>query len=258
MAAIRALTEAGMNRFTEYLGALHDGMDIQFPEELLTSDDLAEKISSSVMVEQNQFRTKLEAAVYLSQKIKELNMNDIFFNAGLWSWISVFYFDLVCPKKPDGKRIIGEDYRYILRSGTDWRHYYRHLLASPVRIYAVHKENARLLLNGPVHKMGDFVEQLVSRQEIASNTGVIEAADMLYWDSARNGPKRGSAPNRRDPGTLRRFIDTIQQLDLTYDLCSMNGREIVDLMPEEFGRWRTEHPSRLQTTSVNTASVLQQ
>jgi len=40
------------------------------------------------------------------------------------------------------------------------------------------------------------------------------------------------------PGTLYRFIDVIQQLDLTYDLYSMNGEEILGLLPPEFDRWR--------------------
>ncbi|MFO7599969.1 MAG: hypothetical protein R6X27_09205 [Candidatus Desulfacyla sp.] len=40
------------------------------------------------------------------------------------------------------------------------------------------------------------------------------------------------------PGTLYRFIDVVQQLDLTYDLYSMTGEQILQLLPNEFDRWR--------------------
>jgi len=40
------------------------------------------------------------------------------------------------------------------------------------------------------------------------------------------------------PGTLYRFIDVVQQLGLTYDLYSMTGDQILQLLPSEFDRWR--------------------
>lgn len=64
------------------------------------------------------------------------------------------------------------------------------------------------------------------------------SATRLYWDDKSQRPKRGAAPNKRKPGTLRRFVDVIQQLELTYDLYSMDGREILTLLPDEFTPWR--------------------
>jgi hypothetical protein len=43
---------------------------------------------------------------------------------------------------------------------------------------------------------------------------------------------------KSSPGTLLRFIDIIQQLDLTYDLYSMSGEEILALLPPEFDKWK--------------------
>jgi hypothetical protein len=65
----------------------------------------------------------------------------------------------------------------------------------------------------------------------------MEALHLLYYDEARDRPKRGSAMNVQSPGSLSRFIDIVQQLDLTYDLYSMSGAEIVSLLPPEFDRW---------------------
>ena len=40
------------------------------------------------------------------------------------------------------------------------------------------------------------------------------------------------------PGTLRRFVHVLQQLDVTYDVYGMSGRAILDLLPSEFDAWR--------------------
>ena len=43
--------------------------------------------------------------------------------------------------------------------------------------------------------------------------------------------------NDNAPGSLYRFVGVIQQLDVTYDLYSMSGTEIVSLLPAEFHHW---------------------
>jgi hypothetical protein len=44
--------------------------------------------------------------------------------------------------------------------------------------------------------------------------------------------------NRTAPGSLYRFVDVIQQLDVTYDLYSISGPEIISLLPGEFNHWK--------------------
>ena len=41
----------------------------------------------------------------------------------------------------------------------------------------------------------------------------------------------------RQPGNV--IVDVIQQFDLTYDLYSLTGRQILRLLPDEFRRWST-------------------
>jgi hypothetical protein len=89
-----------------------------------------------------------------------------------------------------------------------------------------------------IDKLGDIWEQLASRQEIITNLGILGTATLLYLDTKKDRPKRGAASTKRKPGTLRRFVDLIQQLDLTYDLYSMQPTEILGLLPAEFDGWR--------------------
>ncbi|GAB4476624.1 MAG: hypothetical protein OHK0044_22590 [Burkholderiaceae bacterium] len=51
-------------------------------------------------------------------------------------------------------------------------------------------------------------------------------------------PKPGASAIDR-PGSVRRFVRVLQQLDLTYDIHGMSGKAIVDLLPPEFDVWKT-------------------
>jgi len=66
----------------------------------------------------------------------------------------------------------------------------------------------------------------------------MEALHILFYNELENKPKRGPIMNKSAAGSLYRFVDVIQQLDVTYDLYSMSGSEIVSLLPEEFNHWK--------------------
>ena len=68
----------------------------------------------------------------------------------------------------------------------------------------------------------------------------MESVHMLYYGQSRGRPKRGSQMKKETPGALFRFIDVIQPLDLTYDLYSMSGKDIIGLLPPEFDKWKGE------------------
>jgi len=67
------------------------------------------------------------------------------------------------------------------------------------------------------------------------NRGILESVYSLYLDKPTEKPKRGSLM-KNSPGTLYRFVDVAQQLDLAYDLSSMTGEQILQLLPNEFDR----------------------
>ncbi len=57
----------------------------------------------------------------------------------------------------------------------------------------------------------------------------------MYWDDTAKNLKRGAAG--KGGGSARRLVRIIRQYQLTYDLNSMNGNEIVELLPDEFAKW---------------------
>jgi hypothetical protein len=233
---IRALTNAGLERFEDYLAKLHQGERISAPIESLESDYTSRTVSTNSEVEDRGFASRMEAVEYLANALKNMDASERDHDRGLWAWLSLFYFDRLCPADAEGRRSPGQSYRYI--PSTHWQHYYRHLLLGPYRIHTVCGKTGRVMLCNAFGSHGDFAEQLASRQELLVNPALMELVDRLYFDPLLNRAKRGAATDRK-PGTLRRLIDLVNQLDLTYDLYAITPDELEDLLPAEFDRWRS-------------------
>jgi len=231
---IRRLNAKGFGQFQAYLKELRDGKTVDVPRLLLTDVETSEPFSPQRLLEQGTFETRMEAARYLSRVFEGLHGLEE--DVGLWSWLSLFYFDQVCPVGPDGTRSPGREYRHILE--PEYRYGHRHLLAGPFVVFNLHGELGRLLLCTKLHQENRFHHELASRQSFISNPAIIQAASALYLDEKTGRPKRGSPDPRGGPGTLPRFIDVVQQLDVNYDLYSMRPEAILTLLPPEFDPWK--------------------
>ena len=232
---VRVLNEKGIRVFKEYLFELRGGSMREPPLELLTDQQYSGNINAILQVERLVFNNKLEAAKFLYERFRILPQSQIEKNVGLWSWLSLYFFDQLCPRNKVGRRIPGRDCRHVL--DLDYRRYYYHLLVGTYNIYRLHGEKAPLLLSGPIYETGRHYLELAARQGFITNRGIIEAANLLYFDFLSEKPKRGGYATRKRAGTLLRFIDVVQQLDLTHDLYSMSGEEVLALLPPEFDEW---------------------
>lgn len=238
MPEMRYFNEAGRARWNEWLILLRDDSSLDFPEGLLTNPDLTRRAPGAANVEAFIFDSKYELAKRLSPMIAIVRKER--FPAerwpGLWDWLAAFHFDSICPTIDSGMRSIREHARYYLAS--DYKRRYRHRIFGPVDLYTRLGDSSRLLIHGEPATVSDWEEQTASRYQISSNKGIADALYRLYWDETKGAPKRGAAPNKRTPGTLRRFSDLVQQLDRTYDLVSVQADAILDLLPKEFGKFR--------------------
>jgi hypothetical protein len=232
---VRRLTPEGLRLLQEFLVRVSAGEPRTGRQEILTGDATSELLATEASVDEQSFPTRLAVARYLNDKLEPLGPHELE-DPGLWGWLALLYFDTLCPaskKKP------GSLYRWI-PSGS-FRTDHRHLLAGPFRIYRLYRENpgeaAVLLCNAP-DKPGDFPEQLASRQEFLTNRAIIGAATRLYVETGSGRAKRGASPSDHEPGTLRRFVDVVQQLDLTFDLYSLTPEELVAMLPPEFEPYR--------------------
>lgn len=241
MTLLRRLNTRGIEELRAYLQQIREGAEFLPNPAILYVDDYSARLSHSTEVQPRKFASKFEAAEYLAGVLANAPVSAD--DTGLWSWLALFYFDQLSPLDSEGKRRPREDYHYI-PSAAGWQHD-RHLLAGPYKLFAMHGRNARLLLHPPVHQHGTFVYDLGFRRDLITNRGLIEAIDRLYWDAKRNRPKRAAASRNR-PGTLRRLITVVQQLDFNYDLHGMRADEILALLPPEFDAWQPGLPAREQ------------
>jgi hypothetical protein len=229
---LRALTSHGIQQFREFL-ARPDAEALDAPKNLLTDPTASVELEPEITVEERHFANRLDLARYLHATLQGMDRMALMRNVGLWSWLSLFYFDQIAPRDDDGVRTIYEEARYIL---TTARRAHRHLIAGAYKIYDLAGEKARAILHPAVSTHGDFAEQLSARMEFITNPGLISLVDALYFDEKKKRPKKG-ATNRKKEGTLRRLVDVLQQLDLTYDLYGMSVEEFLPLLPKEFDRF---------------------
>lgn len=235
---IRRLNDQGIEHFTVFLDSLTGDAPMPYPSALLTDPEATEEIQPAIKIEQRTFGSRYAAAEYLYKLFKDSGLTNIEGDRGLWAWLSLFYFEELCPPNVKGRRKPHERARWIPEVGSFWR-YYRHLLAGPYRIYTAHSdspERAMLVLCGSLHQPGDIVEQIASRQEIITNAELMKAATKLYYDSSSKKPWRGAA-GKDSRGTVRRFTDILNQFDVTWDLYSIRTNDFIGMLPNEFSRF---------------------
>lgn len=235
MARLKVFTDEGIKEFRNFLIELKTKPDLSSPD--LTDSRYSENLHPELTINDDViFLSRMDLAEYLTKIFLDagLKNQDLILNDKLWTWLTYLWFDQICPQDDTGRKV-REIVKYIC--STDYKKYYRHFIASTYRIYStLGKENSLLFLCRPVNDHGDFIEQLASRQEIISNPNLIKVAHLLYWDPYDNKPKRG-ASDRKKPGNLRRLIRLFGQIELTYDIFSMNPDEIIKILPNEFDYW---------------------
>ena len=234
----RKLNNAGIMHFADYLkqGALGPPPTYLF-DNSATSEKLEKKIDYPGT---GLFSDRYMFGCYLRTLFKKLDATIISSDRGLWSALALCWFDLLCPAGAGGKRAVKEEYHYIL--SADYRHYYRHLVRSPWQLVKDHGPQSRFLLISPRERRyplsvhGEILEQFAGRQQVLSSKTIIKAASTLYFDEQTDRPKTGVAGRGR--GSARRFGLVLRQLDLTYDPESMTDSALLDILPEEFDKWR--------------------
>src|SRR5690606_6929160 len=212
MVRLKVFTEEGFNEFRNFLIELKNNPELNKPD--LSNNKYSENFQPEITVDENIiFSSRMELAEYLAKIFQDVGVKSqaVITNDKLWTWLTYLWFEQICPREDTGRKV-REIVKYIC--STDYKKYYRHFIASTFRIYStLGKENSLLFLNRPVNDHGDFIEQLASRQEIISNPNLISVAHSLYWDKAKNKPKRG-ASDREKPGNLRRLIRFFGQIEL--------------------------------------------
>jgi hypothetical protein len=240
MIPLRRFNESGLAAMGEALDRLDLGEDVDI-QTLLVDPALTETLSGIPTVEIKPFANRREAGEFFHHLLKpfEPQIGDIERDRGLWAWLALVWIDVLAPVDPStGRRTMKDRARWI-PVVDDYRKYYRHLLAGPYRIYRAHHEDvdrAMAVLATPVQSPGEVVEQFASRQEIITNPNLMSAITALYYNPATRSLKRGAGG--KGGGSSRRLADVLLQFDMTWDVYGMTRDEVINLLPQEFAKFK--------------------
>ena len=237
MDRVRRLTDEGLGAFARYLGRLRrDGAEP--PPELLTDPTHSQAcVLGDVRIEPRGFGSRREFAEYIDQRFVEAGVFADADETGMWEWLSLFYFDAVCPKDDKGMRKPGADGRHLL-GDPDARRRHRHLLRGPYMLFRRFRGGPRgeldLVLGYglPVH--GVAATHLVERPRLVGSPGALIAASRLYVDPATRKPIRGYTDERTG---LRAYCKFLNNLPECFDLSTLSPETVVALLPREFAAW---------------------
>jgi len=236
MEQLKIFNQVGETAFHNFLNELKINPSLDLID--LNDSQYWVDFKPALVIEKNKiFSSRFDLAEYLDNIFKNagIKRNEVIGNNRLWTWLTYFWFDQICPIV-NGERKVLQIAKYIC--GQDFRTYYRHFIASSYNIYSLlGKSNTFLFLYQSINVHNDFIEQLASRQEIISQSNLIQAAQTLYWNDLINKPKP-AATDRKKQGNLRRLIRIFGQIELTYDIFSMKPEEILNLLPKEFNGWK--------------------
>lgn len=233
---LRRLNNIGISHFSGWLNHLRAGGKEPAPLHILENAEFSGELEWNVDVDDLIFHSRYELGQYLTDRLAGCDQRAIQNDAGLWTWLALFWFDRLCPAEPDGGRKPLRNDNYVLSDRH--RDYHRHAIRTTWLFIRDHGETVQFVFSNPLSKRGELTEQLTARPYFLSCKGLMEAAYHLYNDLNRGTWKRGAAGNR--PGSVRRFAAVLKQFELTYDLYSMHRDEILSLLPvREFSRFMT-------------------
>lgn len=235
---LRRFNADGVAQFAHYRARLALEPSLPPPLQLLEDPAVTEIMPGDVDVPPQSFANRLEAGTFLNQLIDTAAISLPERDQELWTWLTLFYFDQVCPADGNGNRSAQNEAR-LLAQVDNFQRFYRHLLLGPFLIVRAHRDDparAIAFLCKPLWEPGEIVEQLASRKELVTNRAVAEAATRLYYDPTTGSFKRGAGSSVK--GAARRLAALLNQLDITWYLYGLSVDELINLLPKEFDRFR--------------------
>ena len=103
-----------LSRFTatevdEFLKSIRAGAPGTIPQELLEDSSFSEHLPGEKVLASTQFADRYEFGVALVQLLNDQDQQTVSFDRELWSWLAAFFFEQLCPRGKDGKRVLRKD-----------------------------------------------------------------------------------------------------------------------------------------------------
>lgn len=236
---LRCLNDRGIQEFEEFLTRAKSVGATELPDHLLSDPRFSTDFPlGNVDLERREFATRAGFAAYIEQQLQTAGILDDVDVEGVWEWLTLLYFDAVCPLQPNGNRKVGKLVRYLLSPSSESRKPSRHLLRGA---YLLHRQFSssdpaaiELLMGYPLDNYPLIWTHLNERPSIIGSLGVLNAARELFYDAETGLAKRGSGNSTVD---IRRFGKCVANLPIEFDLSTLSSSTVLALLPAEFDTW---------------------
>lgn len=245
MSEVRILNDAGIELMREFMFRLKADPSAWPPPDILNDPRYTSPAPGGATVEPRSFASKLEFGRYiagaLNGRVPDRALRTSF---GMWVWLTLFYFDQVCPADGHGRRKVLSLEKYIPSVGHISTNPDKHLLFFPWKMITLHGEDAAWLLGGALREDTKVVREFANSYRRNVSPEFIRLARSLYFEESRGKLRTGATSIKRN-GNLRRLHRVMDQLDLTYDVFGLKARELSEILPRrEFGYWLGVEVSR--------------
>lgn len=238
MFKLSRLNDAGQAEFERFLEALSLDPSAPPPLAILNDPRFAEVIEPTIEIAAGEFEDSFQLAKYLNEKLESLNARFYSRDIGMWSWLALLFIDYISPQNDAGERTARQRAVYVLSKNFSFRSYYRHAVRSAWQSYHVHGEASRVLLITQTKSAlrSDVAEQIGAYADLFGSKAIVKLAERLWLDQSTGLLRRGSGG--KGPGSPRRLVAVLRQLQLTFDLADCSTETLLALLPSEFDRWK--------------------
>ena len=255
---LRRLTSKGLDQFWAHIeGCKEDknnGVPLrQLPSVLVDGVEQTKEVGIEATIDLSlSFATRFDFAKYIVGQIGAEWKDELAEDAGFWAWLAAAYWAQFTAKGVRRQEhyipLIGDLAGKLGFQRID----YRHCARTPVLLFRKLGDEAKLFLAGaakkhrPMGEMGDFVEQILSRQDVYGNARFLEVLRKLYADvdgyekvGSTAAPKKKKLKNgkwsKSGRGGARRLVmGVLPRLKLTYSVNDLTADQIVVLAGDEF------------------------
>ena len=243
---MRALNKGGRELLRQWILDIPEHADDAPPRHLLEDINYSYEVIGSDGLPVATYDRKSDLAEALLPHVERLESLGLSRDAwqDIWDAMALHYFDSICPKSPEGTWQPHRIEHYLYDPGYNVRH--RHRIYGPVTLWRKGRPDLRPFFNVSPSVLGDFEEQVGSRQELAGNSTALKVLAKLYVKDGGDTLIPGYTNRKRYkgfkkklplPGSLRRFTAIYDQLKRTYDLSGISFDGFLDVLPGEFDEW---------------------
>ena len=230
---LRCFNPDGIEAFRSYLRKCKNNPLLPPPWDLLENPNLTTVHKCDVELEDRVFSTKRELGEYLHSTLSPLPKDELERSSGLWTWLTLFFFNNAAPQDAEGKREIKEEKRYIF-DFSSYRNRGVHLLQTAWRIIEIAPKFNQVMSSTSPDVTNEACWYVMSSTYINRIKCIFEVIDRLYWDEKNGCPKQGLIKSKKRGALKYRFLPRIHQLEKNYDLTELDADTLIELLGKEF------------------------